>query len=177
MPATDFVKWHSLKNVFISITWFPFLYHHPVINYKWLTTFSNYFMKTCSCLTCSVVCPVTVLIHLFINPVDFFFLFQTCLLFTTFIYEVSCNAICAIMNRGVVTACFSDMAQMSGSKNFTAACNTCKKPISGNVNNSYNFIKHIKVSPLKELWHWYVDNTEPKCIEVLCPPNHNPSTE
>jgi BED zinc finger len=36
-------------------------------------------------------------------------------------------------------------SERSDDKNFIADCGTCKKTLSGNINNTSNFLKHIKV--------------------------------
>lgn len=52
------------------------------------------------------------------------------------------------MNSLVVKTCYINARMKStkpDEKNCLAECCTCKKAISGNVTNSSNFIKHLKV--------------------------------
>ena len=50
------------------------------------------------------------------------------------------------MNSKIIKECFTEVVFKDDEKNFTALCDTCHKRISGNVTNSFNFLKHVKVS-------------------------------
>lgn len=54
-----------------------------------------------------------------------------------------------MMNSLIIELCYKNAVKKSDrdtEKNFTAECNFCGKKYSGNVNNTFNFLKHTEVS-------------------------------
>ncbi|ESN93452.1 hypothetical protein HELRODRAFT_180993 [Helobdella robusta] len=65
------------------------------------------------------------------------------------------------MNTQVVKSCFVDvLLKKDNDRNFTAACITCNKRISGNVSNSSNFLKHVKEQHHAVYKNFLLKNTE-----------------